>query len=363
MIIFHEGLPRSGKSYETTKEHIVPALKKGRKVFARLNGLNHEKFAELAGITLEECQRLLVQVTDEQVYKIDEVVENDSLVIIDELQDFFPNGRAKLSDGITSFVTQHGHRGLDIVCMGQSLADCHNIWRRRTQRKVQFLKLDMIGKEKKYKWTAYQGSLKANGEIQFSKLATGVKEYDPAYFGAYASHQDDTTNKDNLSDGRFNIFNNSTFKLIIPAVFAGACYGVYYLYSFFQAPQVQQVQASEPVPQQTAQVSQAQPQAQPKPRPTDFVQDLSARYRCKLTYLSAYNDFLMDALVVWVDDTDRVIDKLYKQDLIELGYSLSVHSYGIKIKKGSFEQMFRWLPDYDPYGAVPKNTQQELKGN
>ena len=51
MIIFHEGMPRSGKSYASTKDHIVPALKKGRAIYARLDGLNYPQLAELAEIT------------------------------------------------------------------------------------------------------------------------------------------------------------------------------------------------------------------------------------------------------------------------------------------------------------------------
>lgn len=47
MLIFHEGLPGSGKSFEACVKHIVPALQKGRKVFAYIEGLNHEKFSEV----------------------------------------------------------------------------------------------------------------------------------------------------------------------------------------------------------------------------------------------------------------------------------------------------------------------------
>lgn len=51
MIIFHEGMPRSGKSYASIKDHIVPSLAKGRKVYARLDGINFRQIGELAGLT------------------------------------------------------------------------------------------------------------------------------------------------------------------------------------------------------------------------------------------------------------------------------------------------------------------------
>lgn len=372
MIIFHEGLPRSGKSYEATKEAIVPALKKRRKVFARINGINHEKFAELAEMTLEECQQLLIHVPESDVTRIHEVVENDSLVVIDELQNFFPSGRQKLSDDMTKFVTEHGHRGLDIICMGQSLADCHNIWRRRTQRKIQFLKLDMVGRAKSYKWTAYQGNMKPDGEIAFTKINSGVKNYDESYYGAYASHQADTENKGNLEDDRLNLFKSGAFKFGIPAALAVGVFAIWYLVGFFSGDQ-QVVNVQEPAkPVHTNNQATSQPEQlqvtkksgpPPRPKDWDFIMENSERFKPSITYLSAYNGFVVDALIVWTDDANRVVDQLYKDDLIDLGYKVSAHSYGLKITKGTYSALFRWAPRHDSFAAVPEQTQEQLATN
>ena len=56
MFIFHEGLPGSGKSFEAVVNQIIPALKKGRPVYAYINGLNHKKLAELTDKTEEEIK-------------------------------------------------------------------------------------------------------------------------------------------------------------------------------------------------------------------------------------------------------------------------------------------------------------------
>lgn len=366
MIIFHEGLPRSGKSYEATKEHIVPALKKGRKVFARINGLNYEKIAELAEITVEACQHQLVHITEEQVPTIYQHVENDSLVIIDELQNFFPAGRAKLSPEITQFVTEHGHRGLDIIAMGQSLADCNNLWRRRTQRKIQFLKLDMVGRENSYKWTAFQGSLDGKGEITFTKINAGVKKYDPAYFGAYLSHQPDTENKDNLQDDRLNILKTSGVKYGIPAAIFAGLFAIYHLYSFFQSPQQPDIPqqantaAGNPMPQQNPQ-SQLQTRTEPvRPKSWDFVQANNEKYNAKLTYMSSYATYIQDFLVIWEDPSGRIIDQLYMQDFKQLGYTFIVKGTGIEAIKGDVKLWFRWMPITESYGRVPEQTKENL---
>ena len=87
MLIFHEGLPGSGKSYEALISHIIPSIQKGRKVFARINGLNYEKIAELTEREESEVRALLYEITEEQVPTIEQHVENDSMVIIPLCQD------------------------------------------------------------------------------------------------------------------------------------------------------------------------------------------------------------------------------------------------------------------------------------
>lgn len=368
MITFHEGLPRSGKSYEATKEYILPAIKNGRKVFARINGISHEKFAELAEITLERCHELLIHITEEQVPTIYAHVENDALIVIDELQNFFPSGRTRLSDDMTKFVTEHGHRGLDILCMGQSLADCHNIWRRRVQRKIQFLKLDALGTDKKYRWTAYQGIPDAKGEISFVKMNAGTKDYDPKFFGTYASHQSDTLNKENLKDSRLVVWNSPIFRFGIPAAIGVALYGFYYLYSFFQEPSIGTLKTQQEPPQQAQQKTapsvapeQTKPnQPAPRPKDWDFVMELNEQYRPQLTYLSEYQGFIFDALVVWTDDANRIKDQLYYQDLRELGYKIVSKSYGLLVTKGDHTHYYRWRPKFENYGTVPDQSKEQM---
>lgn len=70
MLVFNEGVPRAGKSYDAVKNHILPNLKKRRRVFARLNGLSHERIAAYLGMPLDEVQDLLVLVDTKDVSKL-----------------------------------------------------------------------------------------------------------------------------------------------------------------------------------------------------------------------------------------------------------------------------------------------------
>jgi zona occludens toxin len=373
MLIFHEGLPGSGKSYETLVEHIVPSLSKGRKVFARINGLNFEQIAELANIDVETCKDLLIHIEEDKVAQIPTTVENDSMVIIDEIQNFFPSGRAKVADDITKFVAEHRHRGLDIVVMGQSIADVNNLWRRRTQRKIQFLKMDMIGQVNRYKWTAYQGTLDAKGEIRFNKVNGGIKKYDKKYFGSYASHQSDTENTDNLVDKRLNIFNTPSFKYGVPAFLIAFCYAIYFLVGFFDgstsivgedkleaAKAKQTIESDVPLNPSAANIPVRKKILKEEYEYDDFLQKLELNYSPRLTYIERYKTMIWDFIVIYVDGGDRVQDRFYRDDLLEMGYELEWIGYGVKVSKGDFKTVFRMTPSPEPVGRVSNNISSQI---
>ncbi|MBJ92454.1 MAG: hypothetical protein CL577_07610 [Alteromonadaceae bacterium] len=363
MIIFHEGLPRSGKSYEALVKWIIPAIKKGRKVYARINGLNYEKIAELCEITVERCQELLIHIPKEQVMTIYEHVTNDALVIIDELQNFFPNGRQNLTPEMIAFIAEHGHKGLDIVTMGQAHSDCHAKWRNRTERKIQFLKLTMLGLEKRYQWTSYQGINDAKGAIKFVKSNTGTATYDEKYFGAYASHEDDTENKGNLADARLNVFSSKALRYGVPFAIFAAAYAVYFLVGFFtpSAEQPKQAQTATQPQQASVQAPNGlQTRTEPDRKSYDFVQSNSNKYDAKLTYLASYHDYIQDFLVVWEDSSGRIMDQLYYQDFKHAGYSAVVKGTGIEVVKGNVALWFRFMPQHESFGRVPVQTEEQL---
>ena len=67
MLIVHEGLPGAGKTWEAVVKRLIPALQKGRKVFARINGLDHTKIAEVAGLEVAQVNELLHEIPEAEV--------------------------------------------------------------------------------------------------------------------------------------------------------------------------------------------------------------------------------------------------------------------------------------------------------
>lgn len=396
MIIFHEGMPGSGKSYAAMVDHIIPALKKGRKVYARMNGLDRVRIADAGAVDRADVDRLLIDVSEEDVRELCKCrmvdgqrvwsVDADSLVVLDELQNYFPQQRSKLDEETTRFVAEHRHRGLDIVPMGQLLKDCHRLWVNRTNRKVQFLNKDVVGKPDEYKWIMYVGKPDNNGNVEFVEVSKGDGSYDKKYFGTYASHQEGTENTERLVDDRANIFKSPVFRKWLPILGVVTLAAVGYLVHLFSgglavstkpeasAPgakpvkvvtttqkgndaAVTVVESEQKKPAEVKTVQRGEEWDMP-----DLVTDHTTAHRIRLAGVvrSARG---VEVLVEWRDNSMRLVDTLNAANLKLLGWSIMVSDdgrMGVLVKPGYRYVMTAWeLPK--PVGKVTDETQRQIR--
>lgn len=385
MIIFHEGLPRSGKSYAAMVDHICRCLKQGRKVFAYMAGLNYEKIAEAAELPLEDVQKLLHVITKDQVPEIYRFVENDALVVIDELQNFWPSGRAKLSPEITEFVTEHGHRGLDLLCMGQALADCHNLWKRRVENRIVFMKLSAVGAEDRYTWTLH----KQVAPDRWQQVANGIESYNKRYFGTYKSHEDGTMNTANYKDSRAVIWNSKLFRLGLPAVGIVGALSIWYVIGIFssdstafgKAPPAQPQRASvEPVRVEETtykvmpdgrRILVSSNQAPPLPTappassgmiPLGHIAKLTESNRVRLAAVILSSK--PRVIIEWRDGAGRVIEKLEAADIQALGWQVLLTPTGSAavLTNGTESHLVTPWPLDEQLGTVPARTNEVIAG-
>jgi zona occludens toxin len=327
MLIFHEGLPRSGKSYEAVVEHLLPALRKGRKVYARIDGLNFEKLAELSGITLERCQDLLSELTRDQVKAIDkQEFPIGSLILIDEAQNFWPRQRKPLSPEMIEFVSEHGHKGWDILLMGQSFKDVHTLWTNRTSQIVKFRKLEMVGKPKQYVWIL----LKAIEANKFEQVSKGTKTYEEKYFGTYKSFEEGAEGNQLYDDKRANVFSHPVFRKWIPLFGLLFCVGCYFIWNAFYGNGIidkdKLKKKTSGAAATSASIKPASAPAKPaekapEPKQPDFVRDLTEKYRFRVTAIikSAKRQH---AIFEWYDDALRVRERVTMLTLARMGYSV-----------------------------------------
>lgn len=390
MIIFHEGMPRSGKSYAAMKDHIIPALQAGRMVFARLDGLDFDRIAEVAGLEKSTVERLLHHIEESQVkdiWKLD--IPKDALICIDELQNYWPQGRAALPPEITKWIAEHGHHGWDILPMGQLLTDCHRTWVNRTNRKLQFIKKDMLGKPDQYKWIMYTGKPDSNGKVKFVEVSKGDASYDPKYFGTYASHSEGTENTENYADDRVNIWKSPMFRKWLPLLGVFTLLAGGYLVYLFKGGLVVQKEAPKPVASvtevkengQTTQViregAAIKPEAtkaayqeseKEKRRGQDFdlpdvVTDLGKENRIRLGAVvrSAAG---VRVLVEWRDSSMRLVEQMNKDQLGILGWYVMVsddNRMAILVRPGYRLVVTSWPIEEQIAKSTEKQTEQIRK--
>ncbi len=381
MIIAHEGLPRSGKSYEAIIM-MVEWLKARKKIYTNIAGMDHQVMASLACLTLEECRLLLIQLSNKDIPRIYEVVplpddqgnggETDIMIVIDELQDYFPADRSKLSSEMSTWIASHGHAGWHILIMGQDTRDFHNIWRRRIQRKIIFTKLTALGAENRYKWEA----LEAKRPEKFQSIGSGTKKYDPKYFGAYKSHSDGVEQKGAVMDKRTIIWRRPGFMFGIPAMIIATFFAIDVLIDFFTPAtpltvsknSVQTIHSNPPAVQQRP-VYTAQPQSavkEPTPKTPEqiraenlaanysqnerYVIGLSDKYRPRLTGVIK-NSIRETCLVMWLDTAYRAQEQFTCEQLAALGFSLEHLPYGLKAAAKDESIIITAWP-LEPFGSI-----------
>jgi zona occludens toxin len=375
MLIFNQGIPRSGKSYDAMRNHIIPALKKGRHVFARLNGLNFDQIATLAGVTVPECCRLLTHIPEEKIPELTKLdIPVGSLVVLDEAQNFWPNSRAKLSPDVIKFVSEHGHKGLDILLMGQDIKDVHSLWRRRVSQVVVFNKLDMLGFPNKYSWALS----KAVSPDVFQPVSNGQETYDTTIFGSYRSFVEGAESNQLYADKRASIWNRKFFKFVVPLGLIVVFGAVWYLWHIFHSDSlagkstvktvttVTRTQVPAGGPPSVAQVPQPgqAPPAPPveKKYEKDFIQDLSEKHRLRITAVIQSGKKIF-AMFEWYDDGLHVKERLSYASIVRLGYAVEIFEGGetATIAKGKVKYVATQFP-LEQEGRISDAKQNQIAG-
>ncbi|MBD9368374.1 zonular occludens toxin domain-containing protein [Xanthomonas sp. XNM01] len=237
MLILLEGPPRAGKSYSALKDHILPALRAGRTVYARLNGLDHEKIAAHLQLPQDRVRELLVVVKQEEVVALLTVfgddpprfqVKPDSLIVIDEVQDYYASSRQPLPKEQGAFFAKHGHIGLDVVIMSQAVGAIHSSIRQRVERKNVYAKLNALGKADRYVVRFY-----SVGDTmgKFEKIGSETHDYDPHIFPLYHGFQPGVENTDAYTEGSRTVWQVIKWPAI--GVSIATLVGVFFLVRFF----------------------------------------------------------------------------------------------------------------------------------
>lgn len=357
---------------------IIPALKKGREVVAYIEGLDFERIAQAAELSEERVRELLFPLVREDMRHVTEgqgktkqakdgpwleKTRDNALHVFDEAQNWWPN-RHKATEELTQFVTEHGHRGIDIILMGQALPDVLALWRRRVDQKLVFLKLTGLGTSKRYSCTVYKGK----GGDQYDKVTTKISKYDEKYFGTYASHVSEETNTGDLVDKRSTIWGGSMFTFWIPLAVVAGVFGAWKAYSFFKppAPETKVVVTQPGVVAKQQQGAAEVKQVKTEPAPKDdrspqekYFADLTGKARIRLAGLVIFQG-KTQGLIEWVDGGNHVTERIDLMQLRDMGVSVMQVGQSVRLTLGEWQQIATMWP-MDVPGQVPDTTQNALK--
>lgn len=375
MIVFNEGVPGSGKSYDAVKEHILSALKKGRKVYVRLNGIDEEEkrdaWAELLQKPREWIDEYLIHVPTDEVLATFVAVQDEggkwlpherfrnALVVIDEVHDFYVGGtREPLAKEREEFFAMHRHLGIDIVLMTQFYKRIHTAIRYRIERKAAFQKLSVLGKMGEGRYTVRRFVTVAPDK--YEPVGTETHSYEKWVFPLYRGVADDEVGTQVYDGGRTTVWK----KLVLPAliVIPLGLYGIWFLLDFFSGggtalvktetigakpvkvdatgtPGVPPVQgpfqpdtpqvAGKPVKEKSAKEKHMEAMTPEQLYVWQLTEKARIRFTGSLVSGGKHHGFLE-----WYDSSENLLDRLSLDQVEAMGVAVNVLAFGVKLVAG-----------------------------
>lgn len=185
-IMFLLGSPRSGKSYEAVSQHILPALKAGRKIVTNIP-LNVEAFARLDAsyVDLIDIKKPvygwpdpfgdLSDYNDDWVHPVEGY---GPLYVIDECHTVL---HKKVDPEIVHWFATHGHARADVLLITQTLTGVHPGIRDRAELFKRVKRRSIVGRPKEYWYGEYDSARSRH------PIFKTTRRYDPAMFPLYTS--------------------------------------------------------------------------------------------------------------------------------------------------------------------------------
>lgn len=391
MLIFNDGPPRAGKSYDTMLRHILPALLKGRAVYARLDGIS-DKFDRIAAhLKLPEARvrELLHHIPADEVvatfqcrrtgdvYEIPEHYKN-ALVIIDEVHEFYPAGMKPLAREQEQFFARHGQFGMDIITASQSFDRLHSEVRVRVERKVLFRKLSHfaalekigIGGKKRY---SMRFSVN-DGSGRFKVIKSENHSYDPAIFLLYDGFQPGVSNVETY-DGGTTEAGGAGLKFYLPLAVIAAGVGIWFVFRFFDPEESGMLAASKaqastkPAPVAAtvgvAQSSIALPGGPPakewKHPGIRYVMTMLRDHRPRLLGTHKRGDGTDGAIIALVSSQEHNAEVFTLEQLKALGFNAVAHPFGFTLHgEGETVVVTQW-PN-DKFGRASEASLESTRG-
>jgi len=197
MIILHDGVPGSGKTYSAVRK-ILDALRNGRIVYTNIDGLDdplcREAIAAHLGQSRDWLDNHLIHLTSDQVSCFWLIVEKGSLIVIDEVQKYFNAKKwaSQQNQDFAAWADEHRHDGFDLIMMTPRLTKVDSGVRATTELRYHYRKVNMFGNMVKKSYLVYT----FNSDDVKPMTRPHKFTYDPDIFPCYKSYKGDATEKE-----------------------------------------------------------------------------------------------------------------------------------------------------------------------
>ncbi len=242
MIRAHVGTPGGGKTYETVKV-IIENLKRGRKVYTNVEGMDDPKKREmikhLVGLGEGEIDDLLIFMANPwdkirtdypQVKVFWEFVEPGSMIVIDEVHKIW-SSRTYASESNKAFAdwcSTHRHYGHDMILITQSLEKLDGHVRSLVEWTYRYKKIGFMGSLVRNSYMEYAYS----EDNERNYLSRKTKGYKKTIFHCYKSFAGKEIKEQKLAKTA-NIFRHPVF-FALPLVLGIAVYMLFFKSSIAQ---------------------------------------------------------------------------------------------------------------------------------
>jgi hypothetical protein len=211
MIICYMGTPGSGKSYEAALR-IIENLKKGRKVYAYLEGLELTECREIIRVYTGLYGNLddkLIYVAPDDLTSFYNNADAGSFIIIDECHKYFSNREwaTPKNKNFSEWCSTHRHVGCDVLLITQHLDKLDSHIRTMIEWTYKFRKVNFFGGlvQKKYMEYVY-----SQDDVVGECLSRKTKTYDRKIFPVYKSYANQAIKEVSVMKGT-NIFKHPIF--------------------------------------------------------------------------------------------------------------------------------------------------------
>lgn len=231
MICLVTGVPGSGKSLALVKRYIIPALRKGRRIYTNIDGLNDPSpnpyilaLSFSSGVSPEDVEKLIFEIPEKDYNRVLSAMPSGAIAVIDEAQIFW-NARDYATDNnkaILPYFQKHRHYGHDIILATQHFEQLDSGIRRLSEVHYRLKRMKNIGLNMVVKVSVFSQGL----SIDIKPVASEAWSIDKSIFGCYKSYENNKIAEVKYSS--HNVFLRSPMMWVCFLFF---CYFVYYVWS------------------------------------------------------------------------------------------------------------------------------------